>query len=303
MYGQYRNSGIVSIQSYAEAVKWHDNTPPIRGSGRNAGLRPLGHRNRMHFQILMDDEKNVRCRLYDTDVVVFRPDDTVFVTTDRYNTQTTANFISDVLRVPCGVHDHSVVVRLSGNDYRVGTGIVLGRKDKAWTAIEAKREYTYAINRKRMNELRKSVAAFRTYLSGSIKVRDGQLDPEMRDTFLREHLPKLGVPEGNAWSLRISQWREDAQITRIRLAKFVEMVQEGGAGNWYTASLWLMFSTNDSWRGSYARRIEVSAATSLLDEVLIALNPDALDVKEVPEGIVKRNKYAQFKPYKELTNG
>jgi ATP:corrinoid adenosyltransferase len=64
-----------------------------------------------------------------------------------------------------------------------------------------------------------------------------------------------------------------------------------------------MFSTNDSWRGSYARRIEVSAATSLLDEVLIALNPDALDVKEVPEGIVKRNKYAQFKPYKELTNG
>jgi ATP:corrinoid adenosyltransferase len=65
----------------------------------------------------------------------------------------------------------------------------------------------------------------------------------------------------------------------------------------------LMLSTNDSWRGTYARRIEVSAATSLLDEVLIALNPDALDVKEVPEGIVKRNKYAQFKPYKELTNG
>ena len=301
MYGQYRNSGIVPLFSYEDAVKWYADTKPIRGSGRNAGLKPLGHRDRTHFQILMDSDKQVKCRLYDTDVVTFRPDGTVFVTPDRYNTQTTANFISDVLNVWCGVQDHSAVVRLGGKAYRLDKGIVLGRKDKAWTAIEAKREYTYVINRKRMNELRKSVAAFRTYLSGSIKLQDGQLDPEVRDTFLGD-LAGLGFGRGGtAWSLRPSQWREDAQVTRIRMAKFMELVQEGGAGNWYSASLWLMFSTNDSWRGSYARRIEVSAATSLLDEVLIALNPDALTVKEVPEGTIQRNKYGQFKPYKELT--
>ena len=114
MYGQYRNSGIVSLFSYEQAVKWYEATKPIRGSGRNAGLKPLGHRNRTHFQILMDSDKQVKCRLYDTDVVIFRPDGTVFVTPDRYETQTTANFITDVLNVYCGVRDHSVVLVASG---------------------------------------------------------------------------------------------------------------------------------------------------------------------------------------------
>ena len=304
MYGAYRNSGISVLRNYDEAAKWCEATPPIRGKGRNAGLKPLGHRNRMHFQISMDADKNVLCRLYDTDVVVFHPDNTVSLRADRFDTQTTANFISDVLGIHCGIRDHSVVVSVGNGYFRMGKGLKIVRSNTTsrWEAIEAETVYTYAINRKRMNELRRETAAFKTYMSGALKVRGYEFEPETRDAFFQDHLPDMGYNKMESWTLQCDYWRTDPSDTLARMNKFLGLVHSGEAGNWYRASLWLVFSARHTWRGSHPTKVGSEEVFKLLDDVLIATHPDALNEVPVNAGEVKRNTYKKFKPYKELAN-
>ena len=172
------------LRDYAEAVSWYERTEPIRGSGVNAGVRPLGHRNRPQFQILKCDD-NIICRCYSTDVVTFHPDNTITLhVPDFWRTQTTANFIWDVLggaRAHVGIKDHDVVVWLRGQEatmFRAGEAtklevlpngnLKLIHRDRVRTV--------YSVDRTVMNAARKSVSEFRKTMLGMLKLKDGMFE-------------------------------------------------------------------------------------------------------------------------------
>jgi hypothetical protein len=284
----YRNSGIQRLRDYKQAMEWYEATPPIKGTGRNGGLKPLGHRNRTHFQILKGTEGEIKCRLYDTDVVTFYPDDTIKITDATYTTQTTANFIEDVLGIFAAVQDHDIVIGLHGMRYRLGDGVVMKRDEQGiLRVLKVDKAYVHIINRKVMAKLRNNVKDFMQYLNGSIKIRDnGRFNEEEKEALL-EH---LGMDDYGFGLASIPTWRNETEELRKRLTQFFDMVKSGDMENWYRASCWMAFS-----QYTWVKAISLTPkqAKITMDNFILAVHPEALVKQEVPEGTVKRDRYRQ----------
>jgi hypothetical protein len=284
----YRNSGIQRLRDYKQAMEWYEATPPIKGTGRNGGLKPLGHRNRTHFQILKGTEGEIKCRLYDTDVVTFYPDDTIKITDATYTTQTTANFIEDVLGIFAAVQDHDIVIGLHGMRYRLGDGVVMKRDEQGiLRVLKVDKAYVHIINRKVMAKLRNNVKDFMQYLNGSIKIRDnGRFNEEEKEALL-EH---LGMDDYAFGLAAIPTWRTETEELRKRLGMFFDMVKSGDTENWYRASCWMAFS-----QYTWVKAISLTPkqAKIIMDNFILAVYPEALTKIEVPEGTVKRDRYRQ----------
>ena len=289
-YGSnYRNSGIHTIRNYAEALDRYNTVEPIRGSGRNAGMKPLGHRSRTHFQLLKGTEGEIKCRLYDTDVVTFYPDDTIKITDASYTTQTTANFIDDVLGIRGRVSDHDIVLSIHGNQYRLAGGMILKRNGEGkLQTLQVAKTYTHTVDRKVMKQLRAGIKDFMSYLNGSIKVRDGgTFSPEEKE----ELVEYLGMGEYAFGLTYVPTWRHSVEDTRAKLTKFFDMIKSGDMENWYRASCWLAFSQYSWLSGA---RLSIKDAQYQMDRLLMAANPEALVKQEVPEGTVVRDRYRKI---------
>ena len=298
MYGQYRNSGIVSLSTYEEAKRRYDSVEPISGNGRNAGIRPLGRRNKPHFEIVMRDQ-DVACVCYNTDVITFHPDNTITIRDGGYTTQTTANFIKDVLRIGAGIRDHDIVLFGGSTPTRLMSKVKLQAEGYArYTVIESGTHYTHKLRRKRMTELRKSVAPFMQYARGAVKLREGVFEADE----VRAGMEELGIDVLSfaQISLGTNIWNVQASERRERMRKFYKLVSEGDAENWYNPLLWLTRSATTS---SFSKiRVSTQGITQAMDDLLIALHPDALESIETPRGTIKVDRYARFVPFVELAN-
>lgn len=292
-----RNSGIHKLHDYKAALEWFERVKPIRGSGANAGVKPLGHRDRPHFQILKGEAGEIKCRCYNTDVVTFHPDGIVHINNAGWNTMTTANFIYDVVRIGSVISDNDLQVSIGGGWYRVKSGIKIKRNESGvYEVIEFAPHAIYNIDRKKMNALRKQVKPYRDFVAGMLKVRE----PVFERGELEAALHETGVTLGSNWSLEVRHWREDAAQIKPRLYKFFETItQEDKEGNWYRAFLQLV------WSGvAYHHRVIAAPAlvNKMLDELLIATHPEVLIVNYCAAGEFKKNAYEKFVPYKEMTN-
>lgn len=295
MYGNYTNSGIVTLPSYEKALKWFNDTPPIRGKGRNAGVKPLGHRDRPHFQIHKREGEAIACRLYDTDVVTFYPDGRIIIKTLGYITQTTTNFIGDVLGIPAYVQDKSVQILVNGCPYRLKVQIVLRRNEEGRLQVEqAEQYYTYHVNRKAKKDALTKVAPFEAYIRQQMKVRDlGKFEGTEKEAMFEE----LGLdPNDNyvIWELDLRMWRENVDTAALRHKKLVELARSDDIGNWYLAIRWLAFS-----QARWTNTVH-TAADHLIDALhvsVMAITPSIFSKIEVPKGMVKKNRYAMYAPF------
>jgi hypothetical protein len=84
------------ITSFNEAEIKYNSVKPIRGKERD-DIRPLGDRRAQHMRILKIDNDTYACRLYNTDVVTYYRDGTIEVSTNGWDTSSTANFASACL--------------------------------------------------------------------------------------------------------------------------------------------------------------------------------------------------------------
>ena len=286
MYGHNRNSGIRRIMRYEEALHRLTNTRPIAGKGVNAGIIPLGHRNRTHFQIRMRQDESIACRLYRTDVVVFDKDGTITIDPAGYSTVSTANFIGEVLGVNATQYDNRLIVKVNDGRYQA-EGLKLRSYAMGYEVLECKRDVVHNIDRKMMNGLRKDTQEFRKFLSGLMKIKD--------HTLTEEELAEINIRDNGALSL-ISVWRHDVRVVVERHTKFNELVKSGDAENWHSAAMWLCASARYS---MWDKKFDPRQVMALLDDILIALNPTVLVAKQLEAGVIKRDAYARFKPFVE----
>ena len=284
MYGHNRNSGIRRIMRYEEALHRLQNTKPIAGKGVNAGIIPLGHRNRTHFQIRMRQDESIACRLYRTDVVVFDKDGTITIDPAGYSTVSTANFIGEVLGVNATQYNNRLIVRVNDGHYQA-EGLVLRSYAMGYEVLECKQDVVHGIDRKMMNGLRRDTQDFRKFLSGLMKIKD--------HTLTDEELSEVNIRENGALSL-ISVWRHDVRVVVERHTKFNELVKSGDAENWHTAAMWLCASARYT---QWDRAFNPRQVMALLDDISIALNPTVLVPKTLDAGVIKRDAYARFKPF------
>jgi hypothetical protein len=295
MYGQYRNSGIRRLGDYEYAVKWYDTISPISGKGVNAGLRPLGHRNKMQFQIHKLSDGSIACQCWKTDVVTFHPDGVVSIKSDEWVSQTTAHFIRDVLGLGASVSDNDIVIPIGDGKYRLKDGLKIKRGDSGkWMVTVSAPHEVYHIDRKKMNALRKQVEPFRSFIVGMVKLREGEFDRDELD----EALAAMGTDRSANWALGVRPWREDVVQVLPRLEKFIAAVSdEGQRENWYSSAMQLIWSGR-----AWPTRIRTTPnlLNKSLDGLLIATHPEVLLVSQCEPGVFKKNAYEKFKPYKDL---
>ncbi len=287
-------SGITPIRSYGEAIELYTQTEPIRGSGCNAGVRPLGYRRKPQFQIVAG-EARIHCRLYRTDVVTFH--DHGAITFDAsYKSDTTAKFIGDVLNVMCSVRDNKMVLWLGENVYNVA-GLELRNENGYLVPTRCVGDVVHVIDRKAMGAVRKEIKDFKKFLSGFLKIQQGQIEKETLQSELLQIIEHRPVDRVALPTLALDTWRLDGERHKQTLNKFMDMVR-GGHENWHQASLWLVHSFLDSMWGGKVHFTPTKVMRGL-DEILIALNPHVLVRELVPAGQVKVDRYKKFKTFME----
>jgi hypothetical protein len=285
MYGHNRNSGIRRIMRYEEALHRLQNTKPIAGKGVNAGIVPLGHRNRTHFQIRMRQDESIACRLWRTDVVVFDKDGTITIDPAGYSTVSTANFIGEVLGVNATQYDNRLIVKVNDGRYQA-EGLVLRSYAMGYEVLECKRDVVHNIDRKMMNGLRKDTQEFSKFLSGLMKIKDY--------TLTDEELAEVNIKDKGA--LRLDVWKHNAEDVKKRLAECMELIKSGDAENWHSAAMWLCVSARYS---TWNKDFSSVSVMKLLDDILIVLNPTVLVPRQIEVGAIKVDSYKRFKPFME----
>jgi hypothetical protein len=287
-------SGIMPIRSYDEAKAHYESVEPIRGSGRNAGVRPLGYRRKPQFQIVAG-EARIHCKLYRHHVVTFH--DHGAITFDAsYKSDTTAKFIGDVLNVMCSVRDNKLVLWLGENVYNVA-GLELRNENGYLVPTRCVGDVVHVIDRKAMSEVRKDVKDFKKFLSGYLKILEGKVEKKIVEEVLVPLAESSPVNAIVVTTLALDTWRLDGERHLQTLNKFMGMVR-GGQENWHQASLWLVHSHSDHYWNGVLSFTDAKVMRGF-DEILIALNPHVLMRELVPAGQVKVDRYKKFKTFME----
>lgn len=175
-YGQQRNTGIPYLRNYDEAVAKFEKTKPIRGGGANGGRIALGHRHRVaEFYMHKTEKGAIECICYRTPVVTFHPDGNIELSSGGWSSNTTAQFIEDVLPITCRVNQSSLVVGINGGEYRFrGSGLMIGWVDGRLSPLNVEPDHVYRVNRKEANNVRKHYEQFTKFFMGMAKLRGGE---------------------------------------------------------------------------------------------------------------------------------
>lgn len=289
----YRNSGIGVLRDYAEALSWFERVVPIRGREKR-GLpecRPLGHRNRPHFQIRKADDGSIQCIDYnDKNIpVTFHPNGTITVKA-QWVTTSTAAFIEEVLGVRAFVQDHSIVISLQGKEYRVTRdGLLLHRLDNGQGTLALVNpivEVVHHIRRREANNVRSMYNEFRDYLAGLIKLRgdESMNEKELIELFGSkwfEYVDTKGVTQ--RWESLDTPVLAYSDPKRMK-DLFAKITSENHEDQ-YFAAMHIIVGAN-RWR----MNLEVSLTA--LDRCIIAYHKDEV-LKEVPipHGAIRRDTY------------
>lgn len=283
--------GIPRIRNYAQALDWYNHTPPIKGNGVNAGIRPLGDRNKPEMQIIKGEHNEIKCRLYLTDVIIFYPNGSIIVDVDGYHTNSTATFISYVLRERCRKEDKRLIMDIGHAQYSLQVPLELRHTPEGRIVPNnVKSTYVHKINRKAMNAVRKEVAEFKKFYKGMLLLREHMLSDEEYTEHIREKY----------LSLTIRSWGESIKAQQDRIDTFMGMIKGEDKGNWYLPALWLAFSSSS---GRYhidgARGVTIKATATLqfLDLLLMAAHPHVFDRVEVPVGTLLVDRYRELIPF------
>lgn len=291
--------GITKLRNYEQALEWYNNTPPIKGSGINAGIRPLGDRNKPTMQLVKGEHdegefNEIKCRLYRTDVIIFYPNGSIVIDVRGHHTITTATFISHVLHERCRKEGRRLIMDIGHAQYSLERPLQLRHTPEGrLVPVNVKSSYVHKINRKAMNAVRKEVAEFKKFYTDMLLIRENMLTDEERAEHIH-HNP-----------LTIHSWGESVEDKRTRIDTFMEMIKGENKGNWYLPALWLAFSgTAERYYidGERGVKIKASASLHLLDELLMAAHPHVLDKVEVPAGTLLVDRYRELIPFIQHAN-
>lgn len=189
-------NSLPRVHEYSHALRLLNTIKPIKGSGCNAGMIPLGARNNVSAYSVRagkTDETDVEFVLYQTPVITYKADGRIIVKMERWGTNTTREFISSILRVSCyATKGKSVLEINTGNPEKnpksivPPTGLVLrcvpqdpGSKTLPVLAFDADAKpviYGYAINRTQNNNVRRRYSEFIKYFKASISLRKIQVE-------------------------------------------------------------------------------------------------------------------------------
>lgn len=297
---QRASFNIECIRDYARACESEARIKPIRGTT----LKPLGPRRHKEMQILKQPNEDIVCRLYQTDVVTYKPNGDIVVQVGGWASPTTTAFMMNVLGNHFWQFDNQVWVRARTEEQGEDKSFpLLTQGDNVFRRIRSgdllltnpQSCKTHKINREGANNVRKRYESFRNYIDRMFRLRavNGLMEvglEEIRTMFSNGETPlnSLVMPP----LLRVdSGWT----IPKERLAEFQQLIEDHGVADktqdFYRAFLWLVHSIdlNRRWRGS-----DLALIIKQLDEVTFYMHRGEAFVETEHFGEQKKDPYAKF---------
>ena len=245
-YGhQSHASGQIEwIRDYARACEREAGIKPIRGTE----IKPLGPRRHKEMQILKQPNGDIACRLYQTDVVIYKPDGDIVVQVGGWASPTTTAFMGNALGGYFWQFDNQVWVRARTEEQDedkpfplLTQGENVFRRCQSGYLLLTNPQMCKAhkINREGANNVRKRYKSFRDYIDRMVRLRavNGKVDinrEELKAMFSTDE--RLVMPP----HLSISRGRA---IPKERLAEFQQLIEDHGVADktqdFYRAFLWL----------------------------------------------------------------
>ena len=232
-----------NVRHYATAKRIHDEIKPIRG--RSPERRPLGNRRDCDTYWVRMDGKDVQFMLYRTPVLTYKPDNTIIIKTDGYNTVSTHQFISYVLSVYCNGVKGQTVLKYKGDRYVVpeqGMTIQATEGSYELTIVNSQRLMGYRLNRAATANVRKRYAEFYQYMKGFINLRSSMV------SLGRSEHEGVSYTVGEAAELLGTCWENE----RLRVATHLWF---GIADKPTEANYNYRFSDRASWELAYYKRV------------------------------------------------
>lgn len=216
MFSSHGYSDLPRLSSYAYAVTTEREIQPIRGSGRNAGIKPLGNRNRTSIKILRYSEE-VTVEMYETEILRYRrcPEtgaDQIGIFFGGYDGQATVAVMNRVLPhglsiqifdsktwlsypSPYAPQDATLVCELHAHKLCWVTD-----KDGSYAPDNPTKTIVHKIDRKAAKEARARYKEFKDYVTLTHKVRGGEYTKA-------EFIEEVGMDfKGTHWSY-VSSYR------------------------------------------------------------------------------------------------
>ena len=288
----YRNSGITRIFNYEQALKQFNDTRPIRG--RDVECRPLGHRDRPHFSIQLNDKQEVECCDYNAKpAVTFRPNGEVWIRPQWISTSTCA-FIEEVLGIGSYQFDWKIQIQLNSGAYLVPKeeGLVIKRSNVApnyhYEPMEVKRNVVHHIKRGVANIVRSQYEDVFSYAHGYFKLEAKMpSDEEQREMFgVVTTVHTYG--DGTTYDyehLNHPRW-EISNPEHVE--EFMDMMRSDDPMDKYKAIIALRIQIG-SWRSEKRAYREV---LQWIDRMVLSNHrQDVFKEVEVPVGVVKKDIY------------
>jgi hypothetical protein len=294
---------VPRLTSYERADIHERRVEPIRGNGRNAGIKPIGKRALTHMTIRR--ERNVTsplgnvcmaimCRLYETDCVTFYEDGSSKLATGGWATQSTIMFIDALIDYHAWVghapqSDGKMLYGNHGREY-VWEGSLSLDPDRV--PLNDGLCVVHRVNRKAMNEVRRLNAPFKKYVQSMVKVAYPQ-DAQMSVTNFREQCERLqglgAVDRGNFPNSR-------------DVDTLCSIMREDNIEDWADAlEVFALMTMESRWDGSSSGRWQQAyyympqRIAKLVDEVLKYGYADAVFYEvELPRGEYKPNPNAKY---------
>ena len=177
---------IPRLSSYEEALAHLNGIKPIAGTGVNAGIRPLcntstGRKKPQYFirkkrHPAAASKQAIECVLYDTPVVTFVEDGTIYIDMS-YPSITTHAFISEILcgyRAYCSYRDSKTWLHCRGKDWWLphGYGITFKIMGDGIEPVRPRLMDRYVVNRSKAKEVYAKYAAFTSHCVALSKLVD-----------------------------------------------------------------------------------------------------------------------------------
>ena len=176
------------LSSYEEALALFEHVEPIKGRGKNAGIKPLcdsvNGRRKTQYSIRKKkhpaaaSKQAIECVLYDTPVVTFVEDGTIYIDMS-YPSNTTHSFISELLngyRAYCSYRDGRTWLHCRGKDWWLphGHGITFKVVGDGIEPVSPRLMDRYVVNRSKAKEVYAKYAAFTSHCVTVSKLVDPQ---------------------------------------------------------------------------------------------------------------------------------
>ena len=308
---------VPRVHSYADALKIHDNTKPLRG--RAEEIRPLGNRRDADTYHIRKHGDAIELVLYKTPVITFEPDGDVVLFVDNYNTVATHQFLSHVLGISAGGVRRTTVLVIGGNKYTLaGQDKLRLRMDNGnWQVLNPTQQWTWRLDRKAVTNVRSKYGEFYAYLKGFVNLRTESItdgwnsktydgihveQSEFKGVFgsmtsIRSYcyMDKVGKQHLNWTNVKAEQYKASSNAFQVLIRP--DQPEEDKHTNFYKAALLLIAKLeNDAMDiRTDSVRVRSKHIVPLLDDVLFMMNAHQVLVrKALPQGKVSSGIYEHW---------